>query len=325
MRSLAWLHWEVWWTLPAALLVILLWRIRPRRRFVAHSAVRWLSRLSPGPSPLRRLPELLAVGALVLVILALMDPAEPYRETEVRSEGLDIVLVLDLSSSMQEAMGGQRPGAALIRTRLEVTKEALRDFIGRRRDDRISLIVFSGRAYVVSPLTFDYDYLTRYVEMVHDQSIRNEGMTAIGEGIGLATQVLMRQSTGAERNKVIVVFTDGENNFGREPLQALAEADTAGIRVHVIGVDLEEEVKRKAAVRGFIRMVLSYGGRYYDADTTSELQAAYQAIDTLEKGPLSSTLYERNAPVYDQFALPGLVLLVAGLVLRGIPYFADFT
>jgi Ca-activated chloride channel family protein len=337
MRSLAWLHPELWWTLPAALAILILWRIRPRRTFVAFSSVPWLAGLARRPSPLRRLPDFLAVSALAFVLVALLDPAEPYAETQVQSQGLDIVLVLDLSSSMQEPMArdrqavraAARSGTAAwqvpYKTRLDTTKEALQDFISRRRDDRIGLIVFSGRPYVVSPLTFDYDYLRRYIDLVDDQSIRNEGMTAIGEGIGLATYLLIRQSTAEERNKVIVVFTDGENNFGREPLQALTEADAALVRVHIVGVDLEDEVKRKPAVRGLIRMVQSYGGQYYNADTVSQLQAAYREIDALEKAPLTSTVYERNAPVYDQFALPGLVLLLAAAVLRAVPYFSDYT
>jgi Ca-activated chloride channel homolog len=259
----------------------------------------------------------------------------------VRSQGLDIALVLDLSSSMQEPMDGARPPQTMQnltfssrdqpaarspgRTRLETTKDALRDFITRRHDDRIGLVVFSDHAYVVTPLTFDYDSLVHYVDMVDDQILRGEGMTAIGDGISLANYLLAKQSTADRRNKVIVVFTDGENNFGRDPIAALSDADAAGVRVHVVGVDLEEEVKQKPAVRSLIETVQRYGGHYYNADTARQLRAAYSAIDSLEKGLLTSKAYVRNTPVFQWFAAPGLAFLLAALVVRSLPFFADFT
>jgi Ca-activated chloride channel family protein len=341
VTTITWLHPEVWWTLPAALLAFAVWRLARRRTFVAFSAVRWLAALHHRPSPLRRLPELLAVLSLAFIVGAWMDPALPYSESDIRSQGLDIALVLDLSSSMQETMDLQRPPQSMQhltfsnrdaapsrppgRTRLDTTKDALRDFIKRRRDDRIGLIVFSDNAYVVSPLTFDYDNLLNYVDMVDDQILRGEGMTAIGDGIGLASYVLVRQSTDDRRNKVVVVFTDGENNFGRDPLQTLADADAAGIRVHVIGVDLEEEVKKKPAVVALIAAVRRYGGQYYSADTVRELRAAYAAVDSLEKGLLTSKVYVQNAPVFSWLAVPGLVLLLCAVSIRAFPYFADFT
>jgi Ca-activated chloride channel homolog len=331
VTTLTWLHPEMWWIVPAALTALVLWHfVRRRRTFVAFSAVRWLASLGHRPSLLRRLPQLLVAAALVMVLVALMDPALPYSDAEVHSEGLDIALVLDLSSSMQEIMevtraapGQPRPRAA--RTRLETTKDALRDFISRRRDDRIGLIVFSDFAYVVSPLTFDREGLVQYVDIIDDQILRGEGMTAIGDGIGLANYLLARQSTDTRRNKVIVVFTDGEYNFGRDPLETLDEAAAAGVRVHVVGVDLEEEAKHKPAVVGLIRAVRRNGGQYYSADTPRQLRASYAAIDSLEKGRLTSRTYARNSPVFGWFAAPALVLLVAAFLVRAIPYFADFT
>ena len=332
MTTLTWLHPEAWWLVPAAAGVFVVWRVLRRRAFVSFSAVRWIARLGHRPSMLRRLPELLAASACALVLISLMDPAVPYSEAEVQSEGLDIALVLDLSSSMQELMETARPISAApgarrtpAKTRLETTKDALRDFISRRRDDRIGLIVFSDFAYVVSPLTFDREGLSAYIDIVDDQILRGEGMTAIGDGIALANYLLARQSTGERRSKVIVVFTDGEYNFGRDPLETLDEAVAAGVRVHVIGVDLDDEAKHKPAVVGLIRAVRRNGGQYYSADTTRDLRASYAAIDALEKGRLTSTTYVRNAPVFGWFVMPAIVALVAALITRAIPYFADFT
>jgi Ca-activated chloride channel family protein len=308
---------------------------------VGFSDIRWLRALPGRPSPLRRLPDLIAALALAIVLVALMDPVLPYSETHVQSHGLDIALVLDLSSSMQEAMGFKRPPRSMTpgtgstgstfltrpleRTRLDTTKDALRDFISRRHDDRIGLIVFSGNAYVVSPMTFDYDYLREYVDMADDQSVRNEGMTAIGNGVALASYLLVKRSTDRRRNKVVIVFTDGENNFGRDPIEAIEKANAAGITVHVVGIDVEDQVKQRPAVRRLVDAVRRHGGQYYDADSVRELRAAYGAIDVLEKGLLTSKVYVRNAPVFDWFVAPALVLFVAAMVLRAVPYFADFT
>ena len=322
--------------LPAALLVWLVWRLLRRRRFVATATLAMIPRSQRHPSRVRKLPALAFVAALALIALAASDPVLPFSEAEVQSRGLDIALVLDLSSSMPEPMdnprtfGNQPPAAAAGakppsgKTRLEATKQALRDFIGRRRDDRIALIVFSDHAYVVSPPTLDYESLTRYVDQVDDQSLRGEGMTAIGDGIALANHVLTR--VGKERrDKVVLVFTDGEYNLGRNPIEVLGESKEARIRVHVVGVDLEAEVLKKPAVKALLETVRGNGGRYVDASTERELRAASASLDALEKGLLTNKVYVRHAPVFHWFALPAGLLLLAGSALRAVPYFADFT
>lgn len=327
--------------LPAALLLLLLARLLRPRRFVASTTLRWLEPLLRRPSRVRRLPAALLAAAFLLVVVALTEPVLPFSQAEVKSLGLDIALVLDLSSSMQELMDQPRPPRSLAsltftssdrlpqraagKTRLETTKQALRDFIARRRDDRIGLVVFSDHAYVVSPLTLDYDSLLHYVGMLDDQILRGEGMTAIGDGIALANHLLARQQGGARRDMVVLVFTDGEHNLGRDPIAVLAESDAAQIRVHLVGVDLEEEVKKKPAVRQLIGAVKSHGGRYYNADTQRELRAASTALDSLEKGLLASKVYVRQAPAFHWFALPAVFLIVAAVGVRAIPYFANFT
>ena len=322
--------------LPAALVIWLAWRLLRRRRFVATATLAMIPKSLRHSSRVRKLPALAFVAALALIALAASDPVLPFSEAEVQSRGLDIALVLDLSSSMQEPMdnprtfGNQPPAAATGakppsgKTRLEATKQALREFITRRHDDRIALIVFSDHAYVVSPPTLDYESLTRYVDQVDDQSLRGEGMTAIGDGIALANHVLTR--VGKERrDKVVLVFTDGEYNLGRNPIEVLGESKEARIRVHVVGVDLEAEVLKKPAVKALLDTVRENGGRYVDASTERELKAASAALDALEKGLLTNKVYVRHAPVFHWFALPAGLLLVLGTALRAIPYFANFT
>jgi Ca-activated chloride channel family protein len=313
------LHPEIaWWfvTLFAATIVV---RAAVRRRLGVATTSAWVFDRMYRASLLRRLPAAAFLAGLLLLACASMDPVLPFAETEVRSHGLDIVIALDLSSSMEEQM-------ARAKTRLEATKDAIKAFVGSRIDDRIGLVVFSDNAYVVSPLTFDHRYLVRYIDMVDNQILRGEGMTAIGEGLALSNYLLARQAAvPGRRNKVIVVFTDGENTIGRDPLGALAESDAAGIRVHLVGVDLEEEITKKPQVQALLRAVGRYGGRYFNAGTSRELDAASRAIDSIEKGVLVSQTYEHDAPVFQWFALPSLICFAVAFGLRAIPAFIDQT
>jgi Ca-activated chloride channel family protein len=323
------------WLLTAIVLGGLL-RSAFSRRFAASTTVRWLADPSYRASWVRRLPLLLLVAALVLIVAALMEPVIPYSQSEVRSRGLDIVMVLDLSSSMQEEMDS--PGLPNLdnlakvalhprgKTRLEATKDAIKTFVHGRHDDRIGLVVFSDNAYVVSPLTFDYDYLVHYVDMVDDRILQGEGQTAIGDGLALANYLLFRQSRGSARgHQVIVLFTDGENNRGRDPEEVLAESNDADIRVHFVGVDLEQEVRSRPGVQRLLLTVTRNGGRYFNANSARDLVEASRTLDIVEKGSLVSKAYVHDAPVYQWFALPALLSLVAAMVTRAIPYFVDQT
>lgn len=326
---------------PAALVVIALWWLWRRRQYVAFAAVSLLERKQFGASAARRLPIVVWFLAIICIAAALAEPVLPETDAELHSLGLDIVLVLDLSSSMQETMGLSAPRPTMQRmtftqsdsaqkrrpmpTRLDVTKAALSDFVKRRNGDRLGLVVFSDHAYVVSPPTFDYEYLQHYIGMVDDQILRGEGMTAIGDGIGLANYLLSRQQRVQGHRQVVVVFTDGEHNFGRDPIEALAESNDADIRVHVVGVDIEEDVRQKPAVRNLVDTVRKYGGRYYDASTAGQLFAINATLDTLEKSELVSKVQVRNEPVFYWFALPAIGLVILGLAIRMIPYFTDVT
>jgi len=335
------LHPDVaWWLLALVAAVLIGWRAR--RTFAAATTVRWIGPTSRA-SILRRLPFVTLAAALVFAGAALMDPVLPYSESELQSRGLDIVIVLDLSSSMQEPMERRKPPHTMAnltfsnrdtaltvrsegKTRLEATKDAIKTFVSRRRDDRVALIVFSDNAYVVSPLTFDREYLLRYIDMVDDQILRGEGMTAIGDGLALANYLLARQRTvGERRNRVIVLFTDGENNRGRDPVDVLKEVDASQVRVHMVGVDLEEEIRNKTEVQRLVTTVQRYGGRYFDATRARDLDTASRAIDALEKGFLTNKVYVRDAPVYHWFALPGLICLALTAALKAVPYFIDQT
>jgi len=315
------LHVEIGWFFAVLLMAALTARyVRRRPLGLATTTVWSFKRLYRAPL-FRGAPLVLCLVALLLLGCALMDPVIPFTETDVRSRGLDIVMAVDLSASMQEQMSRPLPP-----TRLDAVKTAIKAFVARRVDDRIGLVVFSDNAYVVAPLTFDHGYLVRYIDSLDGDMLRGEGLTAIGEGLGLSNFLLTKQSgSPGARNKVIVLFTDGENTAGRDPMTALAQSDAAGIRVHLVGIDLEDEIRTKLQVRRFVRAVEGYGGRSFNAVSARDLEDASRSIDGIEKGVLMRRTYERDAPVFEWFAIPGLIALAAAFALRAVPAWIDQT
>jgi Ca-activated chloride channel family protein len=325
------LHPEYAWWLLAAFAAVALLKWRVHWRFAAFTSVLPIRRFPQHASLFRRLPFVALAIAAAFAALALMQPVIPYSQADLHSKGLDIVLLLDLSSSMQEEMGSgqstlRTTTVAGGRTRMDAVKDAVKTFIRTRRDDRIGLVVFSDNPYVISPLTFDHEYLLHYIDFVDDKLLQGEGQTAIGDGLALSDYVLSRQATATSRgHQVVVLFTDGESNRGREPVEVLKEARDAGIRVHVVGVDLEMDVKEKPAVRMLMAAVEDAGGKYFSADSERDLIAASRTIDSMEKGLLVSRVYVRDVPVYQWFTIPALVALACALGLRTVPYFVDQT
>jgi Ca-activated chloride channel family protein len=316
--------------LPAVLAVLLIaWK--RKRPFLAHPLLFHLvGKLRP-VSRLVYLPRILELLALAAVLLALLSPVLPSAEYAVSNEGLDIVLTLDLSSSMEEpidmvgALRRERQGIIVKeKTRLDAVKEAMIKFVQSRRTDRVGVVVFSEEGYVVVPTTTDVPYVVRYLNMVDMRTLAGEGQTAIGEGIWTAmgqVQAQSRDGGQARKGKVIVVLTDGENNTGRDVVEAIRAAGAAGFRVHFIGVEVE---KAKDAPR-VIAAVRETGGKYYDVRKEPELLQAYFDIDRMEKTRVISTTQVKNLPYYAPFVLAAVLLLSAGLLLRTRAYFTELS
>lgn len=322
----AFLHVDRWWVAILVVLGILIARRLMRRRALAISTLRLLGS-SYRASRARHLPVLFVALSLAVVMAGVLDPVIPYSERQIEARGLDIVLVIDLSLSMYEQIG-LKHGAGMLaaapkpgESRIDAIKGALRTFISARTDDRIGLVVFSDNAYIVSPLTLDKEHLLGYFDMIDPNTLSGEGMTAIGEGVTMATFLLSRQSRTILRNKSIIVFTDGASNVGRDPVDALDETNAAGIQVHVVGIDLKEEQKRSPQVARFVGAVRRNGGSYFAADSRGELDAASRALDELEKGFLTAKTYVRNEPVVHWLALTALAVLLIGIAARALPVF----
>jgi len=270
---------EVLYVLIGVFLLMAIIQWRKKKHYLAHSLGTHPIIPSLKPSYLRFLPRILMVIGLLGIGIALMEPRITFKEGVTELEGLDIVLVVDLSSSMQEVMGGWEEHRELYaarakgdltelpipETRMQAVQNALLDFVSKRKDDRLALVTFSENSYVVSPLTTDRFYLEKYIRMIDPSILIGEGMTAIGEGIDTAIDLFRREENPETKNKVIVVFSDGEHNYGRDPIDALDEARFYGYRVYLIGVELGDEITRKERVQQLIQAITVSGGQYFDA------------------------------------------------------------
>jgi Ca-activated chloride channel family protein len=330
---------DVLYILGGVFVLLLLIQWLKRNRYLAHSLATSSFLATLKPSSLRFLPKILLVAGILVAGIALMEPEIALQEGVTEMEGLDIVMVVDLSSSMQEVMGGweehrefyevrsrgEQREIPMPETRMQAVQNALFDFVSKREDDRLALVTFSENSYVVSPLTTDRSYLEKYITMIDPAILIGEGMTAIGEGIDTAIVLFRREENSETKNKVIVVFTDGEHNYGRDPIEILEEARFYGYRVYLIGVELGSEITRKQKVQDLIQAVIDTGGRYFDARNQSGLEEAYTTIDSLEKGVFVQKTIETNVPVYHIFIYSALGLLFVGLALSSIPYFVEIS
>ncbi|MGB1719612.1 MAG: vWA domain-containing protein [Candidatus Latescibacterota bacterium] len=271
---------------------------------------------------LRHLLIVFKVLGLGLLIVAMARPQAGREKREMSAEGIDIMLTLDVSSSMElnDLDNGER-------SRLAVAKEVVSDFVGGRYSDRIGMVVFAGESFTQCPLTLDYDVLTSFLQGVQIADESWDG-TAIGMALINATNRL-RESEG--RSQVIILLTDGVNNAGEiEPLTAADVAQAVGVRVYTIGVgsdgsirrpvqgifgtryqtvqvEIDEETLREVAQRT--------GGKYYRATSEEKLEAIYREIGELETTEITSEVHVEYSERYFYFLWPGLLLLLAEILL----------
>lgn len=309
-----------------ALLVFVLiyffrWKLRS---FVSHSLVHRVKSLSVHTSRWVYLPSCLEALATVSILLALLDPVLLLTQVRVATRGLNVVMLVDLSSSMMEYMNQesqQLPRAFGIprQTKLEAVKEAIRNFVRGRNGDRVGTVVFSERPYVVNPLTLDYSYVCDYLNLVDSKTLTGEGRTAIGEAIFAGLRLLRWRDPEKQSKGAIIIFTDGENNSGRTIYEALAKAHQEMVPVYLIGLqiwDLADRDQLKNALT-------STGGRLFDVQDEEQLKEAYQSIDSLERQELYTDRYVRNSPFYHPFVAGTLGLLLCTCFLRIFPYFIE--
>ncbi len=295
-----------------------------------------------------------AVGSLLLFlriltlgfcIVALAGPRFANDRTETQASGVDIMLVLDLSWSMESLdMGGTTEET----TRFGIASSVLEDFVMKRPNDRIGLIAFSGVPYLASPLTLNHDWLIQNLRRLHIGTIRELG-TAIGDAIASAAKRL--QALKGSKSRIIILLTDGDNNQGEiDPVPAAQVAAAIGAKIYTIGIGIEEPclLPRFDINTGKLRRLpdgqvefttltlqpANYSvlgqmsrighGKFYRAKNLGELQNVYNEIDRLEKTEARLRRYTTFTPLFEwpllgAFALFALELVLANTRYRRLP------
>lgn len=270
--------------------------------------------------------QLLGFAAL---IVAMARPQLGHGRTEVETSGIDIELAIDVSGSM-EALDFKLDGRQV--NRLEVVKKVVEQFIGERPGDRIGMVAFAGRPYVVSPLTLDHDWLKKRLDEV--QIGRVEDGTAIGSAIASSVSHL-RDSEA--KSRIVILLTDGVNNSGAaNPVTAAEAAKALGIKIYTIGAGIQGQApmpvrdafgRRRLAMmdveideKSLKEIASTTGAKYYRATDTDSLEKIYADINTLEKTKRSVKKYEDYEELFLWALLPGLALLAIERLLGETRY-----
>ena len=277
-----------------------------------------------GRSGASRLLDALRWLAVALFVFGQARPQFVESETAVKASGVDIVVALDLSGSMESEdfrLAGKQVN------RLAIAKDTLKKFIERRPNDRIGLVAFAGKAYIAAPMTLDHSFLQMNVERLQLHSIE-EG-TAIGAGLAAAVNRLRELKS---KSKIVILLTDGQNTVPKvPPLTAAEAAQSLGVKVYTIGVGTRgmapfpqvDPFGRKYYVQTKVdideatlqEIAKKTGGKYYRADRTETLNLIYDEIDKLEKTEVEVKRFLHIDELFAWTVLPGLGLLLLEVLL----------
>ena len=253
-------------------------------------------------------------AVIILIILGLARPRIIQSLQEKSIEVIDIVLVIDISSSMLAT--DFKPN------RLEVVKKTAKNFIEKRDGDRLGILVFAGESFIQCPLTVDHDVLLSLMDEISVAQQSFDG-TAIGMAIANATNRL-RKSTA--KSKVMILLSDGSNNAGElDPNTAADLANQFGIKIYTIGAGTNQDVSFIPG-RGYIRneidektlqsIAKQTGGAYFRATNNQALEEIYSTIDELERTEVEIKVYTQYQELYGWFFIPALLLGVGGNILE---------
>ena len=271
--------------------------------------------------------------SLFLFVVALARPQSMLEETKRYVEGIDIVLAVDVSTSMK-AMDFELKGDRV--DRLEALRSVVKSFIKKRSNDRMALVAFAGVAYTACPLTLDHDWLDRNLDRVQI------GMVEDGTAIGTAVIAsLNRLKDTSSKEKIVILLTDGRNNAGRiSPLTAAETAKAMGVTVYTIGMGTDgmapypfqdmfgnvvlQPVEIPIDAKLLKEMADTTGGVYFRGTDTASLEKIYAEIDKLEKTPIEETGYNIYKELFGYFLIPAMFIFLmevflVNTVFRRIP------
>ncbi|MEI7541933.1 MAG: VWA domain-containing protein [bacterium] len=316
------------WGLAAALILLAVLIFRDLKFIkINYSNFSSLLKATSKQQYLYLIPDIIKLVAIIFLVIALLRPQLVKKEMQEKIKGIDIILALDISGSMQ--------AEDLQPNRLEAAKRVCREFVSGLVNDRAGLVVFAGKAFTQCPLTVDYEIVKNFIDQVDLQTIRIDG-TAIGEALLTATNRL--ESSGA--SKVIILATDGGNNRGMSPIDAAKIAAFKKIKIYTIGIGkkggspmlyTDNFGTKRRAVNNFTGQPLSWeepdeaslkqvaaigGGRYFRATDEHSLKEIYDIIGKLEKQDIQVKTYDKREDKFIWFLWAGFILLFAALGLE---------
>jgi Ca-activated chloride channel family protein len=290
---------------------------------------------------LRDIPGVLRGAALAFLVAALCRPINIIADEKKSDTGIDIMVVMDLSGSMRAILDGdatQVPGAPKLKpgerlSRIDTAKAVVRDFIGRRKSDRIGIVVFAREAFVLSPLTFDYHLLTTLVSKL-DLNVIDNSATAIGDAL-LAAEARLDKSES--QTKVIILLTDGDNNAGKVAPEKAAEiAKKHNCKIFAIQIGNGDEVDvdegpdpfgnpRYARERFPVNPELlkkiseDTGGKMYIATETKQLvDSMHNVLDQFDKTRFEDASRSSQEDLFPLLLIPGVILVGLDVLLRAL-------
>ncbi len=319
IRSFQW-EMPIWlYVIPAALILLLVrWLLLHKFSRKLPIALVAKDIKSDPISILRFLPPLLFALSLIFIILALARPQSTNEEVEQWSEGIDIMLVIDISQSME--IQDFEPN------RLEAAKDVARNFVEGRFQDRIGLVVFSGDAFSRAPLTTDYELLNSYIDEITFDLIESRG-TAIGSSIAVATNRLTESNSNS---RVMILLSDGDNTAGNiDPITAAKLAEAYNIKIYTIAIGKEGRVPfgkdpfgRTRYVENnldetTLREIAKIGkGNFYRVSDKSALEQVFSQIDRLEKAEIKESRYKDTTDFYIIYLKWAVVFLLLWLLTK---------
>jgi Ca-activated chloride channel homolog len=298
-----------------------IWKLEYRNiNGIGYSSIKGDKKFLTLKSKIFFLPDFLKWVSLILLIVVIARPRRVLVNESIKGQGIDIVLSLDISSSMLTQ--DFKPD------RLTVSKVLAKDFVDKRKNDRIGLVVFSGESFTQCPVTIDHEILNSFIDA--QQVGYLEDGTAIG--MGLATAVNRMKNSDA-KSKIIILLTDGVNNKGYlDPLYAADLATDLGIKVYTIGIgsneyalgpvgkgmngelimdytkgEIDEEILKKIADKT--------KGKYFRAFNSGDLKSIYANIDKLEKNTVEVQVLKRYKELYRSFLIGALSLFSISMIL----------
>ena len=269
-------------------------------------------------SILRFIPDIIFGMMIALLIVALARPQTSNEKVEQWTEGIDIMLVIDISRSM--TIQDFKPN------RLEAAKKVAKNFIDGRFQDRIGIVIFSGEAYSLAPLTTDYKLLNAYIDEISFEKIQASG-TAIGSALAVATN-RMRESES--KTKVLILLSDGDNTAGNiDPITAAEIANAYDVKIYTIGIGKEGKVPTGKNIFGqttyddntldesTLRKIAEIGeGNFYRASDNQALEDVFKLIDKYEKAEIKESRFKDTTDYYSVYLKWAIFLLLIWLALK---------